>query len=166
MSYSDCSSDNENQFETGVNGASNVTMGPANRMKPGSHIMLKGFPCKVTSFATAKPGKHGSAKAMITGKDIFTEKAYEHSFHTSEMVPVPIVEKIEYMLLGADKDGYLQLMNLDDGEKKEDIKISEEDHLKATAKKIKDVMAREIDGCLVIVQKWGAEEQLISCREQ
>ena len=44
-------------------------------MKPGSLLIMKDeYPCKVTAFSTAKPGKHGSAKAMITGKDIFTNK--------------------------------------------------------------------------------------------
>ena len=65
----------DNEFEQGDSGASNVELAEAGRMKPGSYIMMKGeFPCKVVSFSTAKPGKHGSAKAMITGKDIFTDK--------------------------------------------------------------------------------------------
>ena len=38
--------------------------------------MLKGYPCKVTDYSTAKPGKHGSAKATIVGTDIFTGKKH------------------------------------------------------------------------------------------
>ena len=66
----------ENEFEKGDAGALNTKLVDAGRAKPGSLIMLKDsqFPCKVTAFSTAKPGKHGSAKAMITGKDIFTDK--------------------------------------------------------------------------------------------
>merc|ERR1712166_594800 len=45
--------------------------------KPGSLIMIKGFPCKVTDTTTAKPGKHGSAKVILKGKDILTDKVYD-----------------------------------------------------------------------------------------
>ena len=158
-------SDHENQFETGVSGASNVTLGPANRMKPGSHIMIKGFPCKVTMFATAKPGKHGSAKAMITGKDIFTEKAYEHSFHTSDLVPVPIVEKIEYTLMDCNREGMLSLMDMTTGELKDDLNLPEEAHLLPVSKKIVEMVKIEAEEAKVMVQVWGDKEQVISCRD-
>ena len=58
--------------------------------------MLKGFPCKVTDYSTAKPGKHGSAKATIVGNDIFTGKKYEDSAPTSHTMQVPEVTKTEY----------------------------------------------------------------------
>ena len=45
-------------------------------MKKGAHAMLKGFPCKVIEYSTSKTGKHGHAKAKITGLDIFTGKKY------------------------------------------------------------------------------------------
>ena len=74
-------------FETGDAGAANITMVEAGRRKPGSLLMMKGdYPCKVVSFTTAKPGKHGSAKAIITGKDIFTDKHFEETFGTDEMI--------------------------------------------------------------------------------
>ena len=69
---------------------------------------MKGeFPCKVTSFSTAKPGKHGSAKAMITGKDIFTDKQYEETFGTGDMIQAPVVTNIEYNCLDCDAAGAL-----------------------------------------------------------
>ena len=54
----------------------------AGSIKKGGYCMLKGFPCKVIEFTTAKPGKHGSAKASIVGIDIFTNKKYEDSYQT------------------------------------------------------------------------------------
>lgn len=98
----------ENEFEQGEAGSSNTKLVEAGRAKPGSLIMLKDlqFPCKVTAFSTAKPGKHGSAKAMITGKDIFTDKQYEETFGTGDMTPAPIVEKTEYQCISID-DGFL-----------------------------------------------------------
>ena len=55
--------------------------------------MLKGFPCKVIEYSTAKPGKHGSAKATIVGVDIFTNKKHEDTAPTSATVQIPIVKK-------------------------------------------------------------------------
>ena len=86
-----------NEFEKGDAGSSFTELAEAGRMKPGSLIMMKDiFPCRVTSFSTAKPGKHGSAKAMITAKDIFTDKQYEETFGTGDMIPRPLVTKKEY----------------------------------------------------------------------
>merc|ERR1719469_1505033 len=67
-------------------------------------MMKETFPCKVTAMNTAKPGKHGSAKAMIVAKDIFTDKQYEESFGTSDMISAPLVTKTEYLLLDLDDD--------------------------------------------------------------
>ena len=87
-------SSDEVDFTQGDSGASTTELAEAGRMKPGSLIIMKGeFPCKVTAFSTAKPGKHGSAKAMITAKDIFTDKQYDETFGTGDMIPRPIVSK-------------------------------------------------------------------------
>jgi len=68
-------SDEENEFIQGDSGAEKITLVEAGRRKPGSLLIMKEeWPCKVVNFSTAKPGKHGSAKAMIVGKDIFTDK--------------------------------------------------------------------------------------------
>merc|ERR1719313_1811638 len=80
------------------------------------------FPCKVVSFSTAKPGKHGSAKAMIVGKDIFTDKQYEETFGTGDMIPAPVVKKTEYTCIDINEDDFLILMTKD-GEMKEDLKV-------------------------------------------
>ena len=73
--------------------------------------MIKGNPCIVTQFATAKPGKHGAAKALITGKDIFTKKAYSASYKTTENYPAPIVMKEEFACLEVMEDGFMILQN-------------------------------------------------------
>lgn len=84
--------------------------------------MLKGFPCKVTDYSTAKPGKHGSAKASIVGLDIFTGKKYEDSMPTSANVMIPIVNKIEYEVADIDDDDFVSLIQ-DDGSLKSDLKL-------------------------------------------
>merc|ERR1740123_890648 len=155
----------DNEFESGESSGSINGVGEAGRMKPGSLLIMKDtFPCKVTAFATAKPGKHGSAKAMITGKDIFTDKQYEETFGTGDNIPAPVVVNTEYTCIDLEDDGTLQLMTKD-GDMKEDLKLSDSIHLKGMDKEIKrilDAVARE---CLVRCQKWGDREQAIAVRE-
>jgi len=63
-------------------------------LKKGGYVMLKGFPCRITEYSTAKPGKHGSAKATIVGLDIFTNKKYEDTAPTGANCLVPEVVKV------------------------------------------------------------------------
>ena len=127
-------------------------------MKPGSLIIMKEqFPCKVTAFSTAKPGKHGSAKAMITAKDIFTDKQYDETFGTGDMIPAPIVTKTEVTAICYDDDGVLQLM-MPDGELKEDLNLPTESHLTDIANNIKRIIDAGNKECLVTYQKYGEKE--------
>ena len=153
----------ENEFEKGDAGATTTHLVEAGRAKPGSLIMVKDFPCKVTAFSTAKPGKHGSAKAMITGKDIFTDKQYEQTYGTGDMEPAPTVTKQEYVCINIDDD-CLQLMG-EDGTLKEDVKLPTEEHLKDVTKGIKRILDEAKKECLVQVQKWGEREQACGVRE-
>ena len=156
----------DNEFETGAAGTSNTTFGEAGRMKPGSLIMMKDatFPCKVTSMSTAKPGKHGSAKAMISAKDIFTDKAYEETFGTGDNVPVPIVKKKEYQAISID-DNQLTLMDMDSGECREDIDLPNEvQHLKDIVKEIKECIDEGKKECLVTVQTFDERNQVVGFR--
>ena len=155
----------ENEFETGDSGALNTELAEAGRMKPGSLIIMKEqFPCKVTAFSTAKPGKHGSAKAMITAKDVFTDKQYDETFGTGDMIPRPIVTKTEVTCICYDDDGVLQLM-MPDGDIKEDLNLPTESHLTDIATKIKQIVDAGTKECLVTYQKWGDREQVVAVRE-
>ena len=84
--------------------------------------MLKGHPCKVNEYSTAKPGKHGSAKATIVGADIFTNKKYEDTAPTSSTMQVPNVTKQELEVADLDEDDFAHCI-LDDGSLKSDLKI-------------------------------------------
>lgn len=85
-------SDNED-FDKVDAGSSDTVPTAAGSIKKGGYCMLKGFPCKVTDYSTAKPGKHGSAKATIVGIDIFTNKKIEDTAPTSATMQVPNVTK-------------------------------------------------------------------------
>ena len=157
----------DNEFEQGVSSGENITLEEAGRMQPGKVLMMKEtFPCKVTAFATAKPGKHGSAKAMITAKDIFTDKQYEETFGTGDMIPAPIVTKQEFQLLDLDIDtGMMTLMGQVDGEIKEDLNLPEANHMKDICKEIKKCFELQKKEALITVQKWGDKEAVYSFRE-
>ena len=49
----------------------------AGQVKKGMFAMLKDRPCKVIDVSVSKTGKHGHAKARLTGTDVFNGKKYE-----------------------------------------------------------------------------------------
>lgn len=114
------------EFEKVEAGSADCTPTQAGSVKKGGYCMLKGFPCKVTEYSTAKPGKHGSAKATIVGIDIFTNKKYEDTAPTSSTMQVPNVSKVELEVADVSEDHFVSAI-LDDGSLKEDLKLPEDD---------------------------------------
>jgi translation initiation factor 5A len=134
-----------------------------NRLKNGSLVMIKGNPCKVTEVSTAKPGKHGSAKVILKGKDILTAKVYECTFHAGDMVDAPIVIRKEFTLLNID-DRTLELLT-PEGEVKSDVNLPEAEHLLDVAKDIQRVFDEGKKECLVTVIATMNKEVVTECRE-
>lgn len=93
--------------------------------------MLRGNPCKVIDTATSKPGKHGSAKVLITGTDIFSGKKYDDIFSTSQTVWSPVVSKVEYEVADVNEDGFVSLIEKD-GSLKEDVRLPADAELNDT----------------------------------
>lgn len=154
----------DNDFDKGDSGALITELKEAGRMKPGSLIIMKEqYPCKVTAFSTAKPGKHGSAKAMITAKDVFTDKQYDETFGTGDMIPAPIVKKTECLCMCVDDEGMAQLLVGDD--LKEDLSLPTEAHLSDVVKKIKEILDAGTKECLITYQTYGDKEQIVAVRE-
>ncbi len=116
-------------FETGNAGSAGIDRVEAGGLHKGQLVMIKDHPCKVMNFSTAKTGKHGSAKCMITGIDIFTSQKYECTYGSGDMVDAPIVNRIEYTLINIDDEGFCSLMT-EAGDIKEDLKLPTDDHLK------------------------------------
>ena len=134
-----------------------------NRLKPGSLVMIKGNPCKVTEVSTAKPGKHGSAKVILKGKDILTAKVYECTFHAGDMVDAPIVTRNEYTLLNIDENN-LELLD-SNGEVKSDVNLPEDEHLRDVANKIRQIFEEGKKECLVSVIATMNKEVVVEVRE-
>src|SRR6056297_3082306 len=78
----------------------------------GSYVMMDDSPCKINAYSTAKPGKHGSAKARIEGKGVFDGKKRSLSQPVDQKVWVPIIERKQGQVVsvtGSDA----QIMDLD-----------------------------------------------------
>lgn len=156
--------EDEYHFEQGDSGSAGIEKIQAGCLKIGSLVMIKGHPCKVVSFSTAKTGKHGAAKAMVTGIDIFSSNKYECTFSTGENVDAPVVQRKEYTLNFIDDEGFMSLMN-ESGEMKEDLKLPEEEWLKDVVTKAREILDDGKKECLVTVVSAMGQEKLISVRE-
>jgi translation initiation factor 5A len=112
----------------------------AGSLKKGDHVMLGDKPCKITGISHAKPGKHGSAKAIIKGSNLFDGKTVEKSYGTGDQISCPIIKRNEYLLLGVDDD-QLSLLD-DDGNQKDDVRMPEKMHTEVK-KQIEDFLAED-----------------------
>merc|ERR1712093_420936 len=130
----------DEQFEKADSGALTFPTS-AGAIRKGSHMLIKGFPCKIAEVTTSKTGKHGHAKASITGIDIFTGKKYEDSVPTSHNIDCPFVKKSEYTLISVD-DGYVTLMD-DAGEMREDLKLPELEDLQDVNQKLREGLEKD-----------------------
>merc|ERR1711934_1014217 len=59
----------------------------------------------------SKTGKHGHAKANITGLDVFTGRKYVEISPTSHNMTAPTMFRSEYELVSVNVDGELELMD-------------------------------------------------------
>merc|ERR1712086_95699 len=91
--------------------------------RKGSHVMIKGHPCKCAEMGSSKTGKHGHAKCHIVALDIFTSKKYEDLCPASHNMSIPFVKRIELQCLTADLDtGEVSLL-MEDGSTKDDLNL-------------------------------------------
>ena len=116
----------DESFEITDAGSSLTENIDTSRIKIGSLVMIKGFPCKVNFLKFVKNGKHGAAKLTLKGKDVFTQKLYE-CIYTSDKVEVPRLNRKEYNLLEIDGEG-LFLMDKA-GNTKSDINMPKDEHM-------------------------------------
>ena len=153
----------DEEFENADTGASKTEKVESQRLKNGSLVMIKSFPCKVTDVSTAKPGKHGSAKVILKGKDILTGKQYECTYHSGDMVDAPMVQRNEFTLLNIDGDT-LELLTVE-GEVKSDVNLPEAEHLSDVVGKIRSIFEEGKRECLVTVLNCMGYEQVSDVRE-
>jgi len=160
-------SDDDHTFETTDAGASHTFPQQAGEIRKGSHLMIKGRPCKCIEVSTSKTGKHGHAKAHIVALDIFTGKKYEDLCPSSHNLDVPFVKRTEYQVLTADETtGEVSLLT-ETGDTKDDlnlptfVKIGEptEDDVKVTKELVESLEAGK--NVICIVQAACGEEKIV-----
>ena len=81
-------------------------------LQEGSYVMMDDAPCEINAYSTAKPGKHGSAKARIEGKGVFDDQKRSLSQPVDAKVWVPIVERKQGQVVSVTGDD-AQVMDLD-----------------------------------------------------
>ena len=81
-------------------------------LQEGSYVMMEDSPCKINAYSTAKPGKHGSAKARIEGRGAFDDKKRSLSQPVDAKVWVPIIERKQGQVVSV-TDNDAQIMDLD-----------------------------------------------------
>ncbi|PSQ38041.1 translation initiation factor IF-5A [Halobacteriales archaeon SW_12_71_31] len=81
-------------------------------LQEGTYVMIDDAPCEITSYSTAKPGKHGSAKARIDGEGVFDGKKRSLSQPVDAKIWVPIIERKQGQVVSVDGD-VAQVMDLD-----------------------------------------------------
>jgi translation initiation factor 5A len=81
-------------------------------LQEGSYVMMEDAACKINAYSTAKPGKHGSAKARIEGKGVFDEKKRSLSQPVDAKIWVPIIERKGGQVVSVSGDD-AQVMDLD-----------------------------------------------------
>eukprot|EP00940_MAST-03C_sp_MAST-3C-sp2_P001525 g1525.t1 len=150
---------------SGAAGAALTVPIRAGEVKKGTHVMLKGHPCKTVEVSISKTGKHGHAKANITGIDVFTGKKYVEISPTSHNMTSPVMFRSEWMVTDiAMPAGGLTLMD-QAGTQREDLDLPRDTTGNLTDLSLDLVKKFENtpDGkaCFVVVLKAMATEQVI-----
>ncbi|MDQ2050560.1 translation initiation factor IF-5A [Natronolimnohabitans sp. A-GB9] len=102
-------------------------------LQEGSYVMIDDSPCKINAYSTAKPGKHGSAKARIEAEGVFDGKKRSLSQPVDAKIWVPIIERKQGQVVSVDGDD-MQVMDLETYETitmriPEDVDVSPDENI-------------------------------------
>merc|ERR1712232_1521171 len=92
-------------------------------VRKGTHVMLKGHPCKAIEISVSKTGKHGHAKANIVGLDVFTGRKYTELCPTSHNMTCPVMHRSEWMLTDIAMPGGGMTLMGPGGDNREDLDL-------------------------------------------
>ncbi len=81
-------------------------------LQEGSYVMIDDAACKINSYSTAKPGKHGSAKARVEAEGVFDGKKRSLSQPVDAKIWVPIIERKNGQVVSVDGND-MQVMDLE-----------------------------------------------------
>lgn len=81
-------------------------------LQEGSYVMIDDTPCLINSYSTAKPGKHGSAKARVEGRGVFDNRKRNFTQPVDAKVWVPIIDRKQGQVINVDGSD-MQVMDLE-----------------------------------------------------
>ncbi|WP_276254520.1 translation initiation factor IF-5A [Halomontanus rarus] len=81
-------------------------------LQEGGYVVIDDAACKINAYSTAKPGKHGSAKARIEARGVFDGKKRSLSQPVDAKIWVPIIERKQGQVVSVDGDD-MQVMDLE-----------------------------------------------------
>jgi translation initiation factor 5A len=81
-------------------------------LQEGSYVIIEDAACKIDGYSTAKPGKHGSAKARVEARGVFDDKKRSLSQPVDAKIWVPIIERKGGQVVSV-TNGDAQVMDLD-----------------------------------------------------
>ncbi|OLZ39667.1 translation initiation factor IF-5A [Natrinema saccharevitans] len=81
-------------------------------LQEGSYVMIDDTACKINAYSTAKPGKHGSAKARVEAEGVFDGKKRSLSQPVDAKIWVPIIERKQGQVVSVDGSD-MQVMDLE-----------------------------------------------------
>jgi translation initiation factor 5A len=79
-------------------------------LQEGAYVMIDDAAVQINSYSTAKPGKHGSAKARVEGRGVFDDKKRSFSQSVDQKIQVPIIERKQGQVLSV-QGGEAQIMD-------------------------------------------------------
>jgi len=82
-------------------------------LKVGYAVMIDSEPCKIVSYTTSKPGKHGAAKARVEAMGVFGGQRRGFILPVDAKIEIPVVERKTGQLLATMGDA-IQIMDLGD----------------------------------------------------
>ncbi|MXR21754.1 translation initiation factor IF-5A [Halobacterium bonnevillei] len=82
-------------------------------LQEGNYVMIEDTPCKINAYSTAKPGKHGSAKARIEAVGVFDEKKRSLSQPVDQKIWIPIIDRKQGQVVSLESETVAQVMDLD-----------------------------------------------------
>lgn len=62
-------------------------------LKVNRYMLVDNEPCRILSISTAKPGKHGAAKAMIDVVGLFDGQKRKVTYSVTDKIKVPMIDK-------------------------------------------------------------------------
>lgn len=82
-------------------------------LQEGNYVIVEDAPCQITSYSTAKPGKHGSAKARIEVRGVFDGKKRSLSQPVDAKIWIPVIERKQGQVVNVENGNVAQVMDLD-----------------------------------------------------